>query len=135
MTTPEQAVRRFIAAWNAMDFDAIIDGLAQDIYYHNMPMEPVVGIDGVREYLRSAWTFSECHWDLINIAVANETVLTERVDAFVINGRSVVLPLMGVLRFITARLLSGEIISISQTTEHSCKQPQPSESVLSGEIM
>ena len=96
MTTPEQAVRRFIAAWNAMDFDAIIDGLAQDIYYHNMPMEPVVGIDGVREYLRSAWTFSECHWDLINIAVANETVLTERVDAFVINGRSVVLPLMGV---------------------------------------
>lgn len=96
MTTPEQAVRRFIAAWNAMDFDAIIDGLAQDIYYHNMPMAPVVGIDGVREYLRSAWTFSECHWDLINIAVANETVLTERVDAFVINGRSVVLPLMGV---------------------------------------
>jgi len=59
MTTPEQTVRRFIAAWNAMDFDAIIDGLAQDIYYHNMPMEPVVGIDGVREYLRSAWTFSE----------------------------------------------------------------------------
>ena len=96
MTTPEQTVRRFIAAWNAMDFDAIIDGLAQDIYYHNMPMEPVVGIDGVREYLRSAWTFSECHWELVNIAVANETVLTERVDAFVINGRSVVLPLMGV---------------------------------------
>ena len=96
MTTPEQTVRRFIAAWNAMDFDAIIDGLAQDIYYHNMPMEPVVGIDGVREYLRSAWTFSECHWELVNIAVANETVLTERVDAFVINRRSVVLPLMGV---------------------------------------
>ena len=96
MTTPEQTVRRFIAAWNAMDFDAVIDGLAQDIYYHNMPMEPVVGIDGVREYLRSAWTFSECHWELVNIAVANETVLTERVDAFVINGRSVVLPLMGV---------------------------------------
>ena len=96
MTTPEQTVRRFIAAWNAMDFDAVIDGLAQDIYYHNMPVEPVVGINSVREYLRSAWTFSECHWDLINIAVANETVLTERVDAFVINGRSVVLPLMGV---------------------------------------
>lgn len=79
-----------------MDFDAVVAALAEDILYHNIPMEPISGRDKVADYLRGAWIFSECDWRLLNIAASGNTVLTERIDAFVINGQRVALPLMGV---------------------------------------
>jgi len=96
MSTPAKTVRRFVNAWNTMDFDAVIDCLDENIYYHNIPMEPILGLDNVKQYLREAWVFTACHWELVNLAVNKETVLTERVDAFVIDGREVRLLLMGV---------------------------------------
>ncbi len=94
--TPVSVVENFIASWNRMDFDAVVSALSEDVYYHNIPMEPISGHDKVTDYLSGAWIFSECDWRLINIAVSGDTVLTERIDAFVINGHPVALPLMGI---------------------------------------
>ncbi len=79
-----------------MDFEAIIAAFAEDIVYHNMPMQPVRGSTAVRTYLRSAWRFESVDWQIVNIAANGNTVLTERVDNFVINGRDISLPIMGV---------------------------------------
>lgn len=93
--SPQQVVEAFVESWNRMDFDAVMAALSPDIYYHNIPMDPVEGWDNVARYLRGAWIFSECDWRMVNISAAGDTVLTERVDAFVINGHKVALPLMG----------------------------------------
>ena len=37
-----------------MSFEEVISHLGEDIYYHNIPMEPVSGLPAVTEYLKSA---------------------------------------------------------------------------------
>ena len=76
--TPVQVVEAFVAAWNRMDLEAILAFLHEDIVYHNMPVAPLHGKPAVSAYLRS-----------------RNTVLTERVDRFTIDGRPVNLPVMG----------------------------------------
>ncbi len=93
---PRAVVERFIAAWNAMDFERIIASLADDVVYHNIPMEPVYGRAAVRSYLQRAWIFDAVNWETLNIAADGNIVLTERVDGFVINGVEITLPVMGV---------------------------------------
>ena len=95
MKQEEKIVRDFIEAWNQMSFDDVISYLADDIFYHNIPMEPVSGLASVTEYLRSAWIFSECNWQILNIVSGEDVVLTERIDDFVINDSPVSLPVMG----------------------------------------
>ena len=53
MKEQERVVRDFIEAWNKMSFDGVISHLADDIYYHNIPMEPVSGLSAVTEYLKT----------------------------------------------------------------------------------
>ena len=95
---PQAVVEAFVAAWNRMDFEAIVDAFTDDIAYHNVPMQPLAGRAAVRRYLESAWRFERCDWLTLNIAVNGDTVLTERIDGFVINGVDVKLPLMGIFR-------------------------------------
>lgn len=79
-----------------MDFDAIVGLLHENIIYHNIPVEPVIGRNAVAAYLQSVWRFDSVDWELVNIAADGNRVLTERVDAFIINGAPVSLPVMGV---------------------------------------
>ena len=95
MREEEQIVRDFVQAWNEMSFNDVVSYLADDIFYHNIPMEPVSGIVAVTDYLKSAWIFSECNWQILNIVSEAQVVLTERIDDFVINSSPVSLPVMG----------------------------------------
>jgi len=97
-------VESFVEAWNRMDFDAIIDSLDEDVFYHNIPMEPVKGREAVRVYLRGAWRFESVDWQMINIASDGNIVLTERIDDFVINGYNVSLPIMGVFEVVDSKI-------------------------------
>lgn len=93
---PAQVVRAFVDAWNRLDMDGVVALLAPDIDYHNMPMEPIAGKAAVERYLRSVGPFDSCDWRIVSMAVDGDTVLTERVDAFVVDGTPIALPLMGV---------------------------------------
>jgi limonene-1,2-epoxide hydrolase len=90
----ERTVRAFIDAWNALDEERIYGLMSDDIYYHNMPMRPVVGRDAVRAHL-AAWPVDACQWELLNIAVNGEVVLTERIDRFARGEDRIVVPVMG----------------------------------------
>ena len=97
-------VEAFVAAWNRMDFDAVIDALSEDVIYHNIPMQPLHGRDAVQSYLKKAWRFDSVDWRLLNIAADGSVVLTERVDNFVIEGQPVSLPVMGAFEVADGRI-------------------------------
>lgn len=88
-------VRRFCAAWDRLDLDAIGAMLADDIVYHNIPMDRLEGRAAVEAYLRGAAVFETAQWELLAIAANGATVLTERIDRFTRNGRAIALPVMG----------------------------------------
>ncbi len=87
-----------------MDFEAVIAAFDEDIVYHNVPMQPIHGLAAVRNYLQNAWRFDSVDWRLVNIAVDGNTVLTERVDNFVIDAKEVSLPIMGVFEIADGRI-------------------------------
>jgi limonene-1,2-epoxide hydrolase len=89
-------VHGFVDAWNRMDLEAILGFLAPDIFYHNMPMEPMTGLEQVRAgllpFLAPA---TKCEWEMVRIAAAGDSVLTERVDRFWYGERKIEIPVMG----------------------------------------
>ena len=93
--TNTELVRAFIGAWNANDIDAIMSFLDDDVFYHNIPVEPVRGRTAVEQFIRSSGPWDRVDWQLLSIAENGDKVLTERIDAFVIGGRTVSLPVMG----------------------------------------
>ena len=81
--TPIQRVEAFIESWNHIDFDAIDEALDDDIVYHNIPMEPVIGKTSASAMIRGFMAnFSACEWTTHNIAATGNIVLTERTDRF-----------------------------------------------------
>ena len=91
-----QTIRNLVAAFNTKDIDAIMEFFTDDAIYHNMPMEPVQGAKGVRGLITGFIGPAEkLDREILNIAQSGNTVLAERIDRFVINGKDVVLPCIG----------------------------------------
>lgn len=90
----EETVLAFVEAWNALDQDRIHALMAEDIFYHNMPLKPVRGRAAVHAHL-AAWPVDACEWSVINIATNGNVVLTERVDRFVRGEDRITVPVMG----------------------------------------
>lgn len=104
--SPVQVVEAFVAAWNRMDLDGMLGWLHEEIVYHNVPVEPLHGKAAVSDYLRSRWMFEAIDWEMRNIAATGSTVLTERVDRFVLEGRAVALPVMGAFEIRDDRIVA-----------------------------
>ena len=102
--TPEIAlVRRFFDLINTERFDAAIDLLALDVFYHNVPMPEMRGRENVRGFHKSFGVGDRARvdWRLLRIAQDGDTVLTERLDIFSgDNGGRIELPTMGSFRVV-----------------------------------
>ncbi|MDP7701800.1 limonene-1,2-epoxide hydrolase family protein [Mycobacterium sp. TY815] len=94
----EQLVRDFLGSWELRNLDTICSGFAQDAVYHNVPVQPIEGIDGIRAAFQGFLdAFSAAKLDIVSLASAPGLVLAERIDYFTMNdGRKVVLPVTGV---------------------------------------
>jgi len=91
-----ERIHNFVAAFNARDVDAIMEFFTEDAIYHNMPGPPVQGTKGVRNLINMFVSSADkVDWEILNIAQTGNTVLTERIDRFVIKGKDVQLPIMG----------------------------------------
>lgn len=101
MTTNIQKVEAFIAAWNEGNGEHIIAAFTPDAIYHNIPMPAVEGKDRIAGTIRGLLAaMTEIDWRIMAIAQAGDgSVLTERVDAFVMGGRRISLPVMGIFEF------------------------------------
>jgi limonene-1,2-epoxide hydrolase len=95
--TPRQTVEAFIAHWNACDVDAMLSLCAEDIVYHNIPMEPIHGASAMRAMVEGfLGDIARCDWQTHAIAANGNTVLTERTDIFHFkDGRRAAIRVMG----------------------------------------
>ncbi len=96
MTDPIDVVRDFCAAWEARDQQRLLDAFTDDGVYHNMPLQPAVGKAAIAALLGVILgPASDVRFEILQIAAAGDVVMTERVDRFVIGGKTVELPVMG----------------------------------------
>jgi limonene-1,2-epoxide hydrolase len=98
----EALVRDFCAAWSRRDIEELLGYFTGDAVYHNMPMAPVQGPDGIRAVMEFFVPGSEeIEFEVLALASLpkgqdSATVFTERVDRFVMSGKTVELPVAGV---------------------------------------
>ena len=93
--TPTEIVESFIDAWNRMDWDAVIDALAEDVIYHNIPMEKLEGKQAATAFITGMQP-EGVDWETLSIAETGNKVLTERIYRFdLAGGKKIDLPVMG----------------------------------------
>lgn len=107
--TPQQTVEVFIGHWNACDIEAMLALCAEDIVYHNIPMEPVHGTIAMRAMVEGFLANIEsCDWQTHAIAANGNIVLTERTDGFNFkDGRKAEIRVMGTFELNDAGLITG----------------------------
>jgi limonene-1,2-epoxide hydrolase len=93
--TPIEIVTDFCAAFDRLDWNRIHALLADDIVYHNIPMEPVHGLEAFKAAY-AAFPVSEARFEIHHIAASADVVLTERTDRFLLAGKPIVIRVMGV---------------------------------------
>jgi limonene-1,2-epoxide hydrolase len=94
----------FIEAWNRMDWDAVTGALAEDVIYHNIPMEVIHGRAAAAAFITGMQPES-VNWEVLSIAENGNKVLTERIDNFYLPGdKTLSIPVMG-----TFEIENGEI--------------------------
>ncbi len=116
--SPEQVVRRFCDAVTGMDPEALRPFLADDVVYHNIPMDPAVGIDAAIETL--SMFFGMCtavRFDIHHLAVEGGAVLTERTDVFTVGATEAPILVMGVFEVVDGRIVAWrDYFDLAQVT-------------------
>jgi limonene-1,2-epoxide hydrolase len=97
MAEPIDVVRQFCDAWGSPDeIDAALDLLSDDCFYHNIPLDPVEGIDAIRATVQGFSAGVErVDFETHHIAANGNVVLTERTDSFVFPDKRIDLPVSG----------------------------------------
>lgn len=93
----EAIIRAFIAAWSRLDAEELLTYFASDGVYHNMPIGPVAGREGLRVFIQTflkGWT--ETSWEIRTILAAGDLVMVERLDRTRVGDKPVDLPCCGV---------------------------------------
>src|SRR5262245_574463 len=95
---PEEVVGAEMQAWSTLDADQIMARFTQDATW--MPSLEHPTAHGYEEIRRAVEDFlPSMTWgelEIVNIAVAGNVVLTERVDRFIMNGEKLEAPGMGI---------------------------------------
>jgi limonene-1,2-epoxide hydrolase len=89
----EQVVRSFCDAFDGRDAESLRPYFTEDVVYHNIPLEPVVGIDATIAFIEGFFGMCESMTiETVHLAVTGDVVLTERIDTFTVG--DVVAPLL-----------------------------------------
>jgi limonene-1,2-epoxide hydrolase len=92
----ERVVRDLCDAFAKHDAEALRAFFTDDVVYHNIPMEPAVGIDATIAFIEGFFAMCDSMTiETIHLAVRDNVVLTERVDTFKVGDIVAPLPLMG----------------------------------------
>jgi limonene-1,2-epoxide hydrolase len=92
----ERVVRDFCSACSRHDAEALRPFFTDDVVYHNIPIDPAVGIDATIAFIQGFFAMCESIvFDIAHLAVHGNVVLTERVDTFTTGPVAASLPVMG----------------------------------------
>lgn len=102
----ETVVEAFVKAFNERDLEAIMAFFDEEAIYHNIPVDPVEGIDAIRITLSGFLDMStEIDWVVHQLAENPAGyVLTERTDRFLIGGKWIEIPVMGTFEIRDGRI-------------------------------
>ena len=96
MSDAEAVVREFCEAVVAKRPSELRRFFTDDVVYHNMPLDPALGIDATMGVLEMFIGLCEAvRFDIHHLAVDGDTVLTERTDVFTMGGEERPLAVMG----------------------------------------
>jgi uncharacterized protein (TIGR02246 family) len=56
LRSANELVTKFCALWSTSDVDAIVNSLAEDAVYHNIPMDPLRGREAIRAFIENFMT-------------------------------------------------------------------------------
>ncbi len=94
---PENVVRDFCAAWSRRNIEELLGFFTEEAVYHNMPMTPVQGHEGIRQVFQFfVPPAQEIEFEVRHITSKGPIVFTDRIDRFLIAGKKVELPVAGV---------------------------------------
>jgi limonene-1,2-epoxide hydrolase len=92
----EAVVRAELGAWSTLDVDEITGHFAVDAVWDLGHVGNFAGVDAIRAAVSSfVERMSQCDMEIVNLAVADNIVLTERVDHFTMGEKTIDLPIMG----------------------------------------
>lgn len=102
--TNTDIVNQFLAALHHKQTDAALQMVTEDIFYHNIPMEPLSGKAAVKAFLEKESDLDVLDLRTLHSAENGNVVMNERVDSFGLNGRVLDLPVMGVFELENGRI-------------------------------
>jgi limonene-1,2-epoxide hydrolase len=92
----EEVVRAELSAWSRLNVDEIVGYFADDAVWDNVPLGAVAGREEIRKAVQGyVDRTTQGNIEILNLAVAGNVVLTERVDHFVYDGRPIHARVMG----------------------------------------
>ena len=84
--SPEAVVRSLCEAASTRDSARLRAFLTDDVVYHNIPMDPAVGLEAAMAVIDMFLAVcEELEFQVHHLAVDGETVLTERTDVFTVS--------------------------------------------------
>ena len=105
MPSAEQVVRDFCAAASTRDPELLRAFFADDVVYHNIPMDPAEGIEATMAVIDMFLGMCDAlEFQVHHLASDGATVLTERTDVFTIKGTSAPLPVMGAFDVVDGKI-------------------------------
>lgn len=111
-------VRGLCDALASRQAEAIRPFLADDVVYHNIPLDPVVGADAAVAFVDSFFGMcQQLEIEIRHLATAGDVVLTERVDTMTVDGVAVPLPVMGTFEIRDGRVAAWrDYFDLAQVT-------------------
>ena len=97
MANNKAIIRDFIRAWSGLDPEELASYFTEDGVYHNIPGQAARGRDNVKKLIEGfigSWESTD--WELVTMLSDGDTVVAERVDRSVVNGKKVDLPCVGI---------------------------------------
>jgi limonene-1,2-epoxide hydrolase len=92
----ERVVHEMCDTFAKHDAQALRPFFTDDVVYHNIPMDPAVGIDATIAFIEGFFAMCEnMVIETVHLAVRDNVVLTERVDTFTMGQIVAPLPVMG----------------------------------------
>jgi limonene-1,2-epoxide hydrolase len=93
----ERFIDTFVDAWPRADATRVAAFFADEAIYHNVPMEPAVGRGAIEatfaQFMAMGGSVSV---ELLHMLSNDTVVMTERIDHFVSDDRTISLPMMGI---------------------------------------
>lgn len=95
----EKLVSDFYNSWTHKNMDEVMSYVTDDVFYHNIPMEPIVGKADMRIFLEPFLMGTQITFvgaEIKHTASSGSLVMGERVDHFIKGAKKFALPVFGV---------------------------------------